>query len=850
MPPTEDRPHITVPVDRFRRSESYTPHVRPRRQKPGPPPGGRHAHGEALFRAIEAAVSASTVRREAARVSVATATPGLYLEFESFPELQLAIESLEKRRGKDPARRIEVVAVTERTKRADDTEKRVEVATVFVPDTEVRHFLKQIEKYARKEPRAKGERRHENTYDRIAHIRLATLRALWTDDEAGYPATENEPIWWEVWLRSTDGRELDRFREFADQVGIRLYERFFRFDDRIVILAYASPGLLSASLDVLGDIAELRRAKETPAFFVAQDATEQEEWVADLVKRTKESDDDAPSVCILDTGVTRGHPLLAHSLSGKDCHTCDPAWGVHDHHGHGSEMAGLALYGDLVPILSSSAPVALTHRLESVKILPPNGKNPPELYGAITAEAVSRPEVAVPTRLRVFSMAVTAPDSRDRGQPTSWSSAIDALAAGRSLDPAERGLVYLDDGEEPKRRLFVISAGNVCANRLEKEYLARCDVEPVHDPAQAWNALTVGAYTEKGVIQDRSWRDWTPLANPGDLSPWSTTSLTFQARWPIKPDVVLEGGNVAYDGAGNIDFPCDDLSVLTTFYRPSEKLLVTTWATSAAAAQGARMCAIIWAQYPFLWPETVRALVVHSAEWTPAMKAHLANATSKAERLRLVRRYGFGVPRLQRALRSANHAVTLLVQDSIHPFDGGRMREIHFHELPWPADVLAALGDKTVRVRITLSYFVEPNPARRGWRNRFRYQSHGLRFEIKSPTESLDEFRKRLNREALDEEEGRPGHMADSGQWFLGPRARNRGSLHSDILVGFGADIAQRGVIAVYPVSGWWKDMKHRDRSKQGGRYSLVVSIETEDVEADVWTPVAQQVGVPVAVDL
>jgi hypothetical protein len=62
------------------------------------------------------------------------------------------------------------------------------------------------------------------------------------------------------------------------------------------------------------------------------------------------------------------------------------------------------------------------------------------------------------------------------------------------------------------------------------------------------------------------------------------------------------------------------------------------------------------------------------------------------------------------------------------------------------------------------------------------------------------------------------------------------------------ADLAERGVIAVYPVSGWWKDQPKRDRSDFGARYALVVSIETPGVETDIWTPVAQQVGLPVVV--
>jgi len=199
-------------------------------------------------------------------------------------------------------------------------------------------------------------------------------------------------------------------------------------------------------------------------------------------------------------------------------------------------------------------------------------------------------------------------------------------------------------------------------------------------------------------------------------------------------------------------------------------------------------------------------------------------------------------------LRSANDALTLVVQSSIHPFKGGKLRELHLFDLPWPRDVLAGLGATPVRLRITLSYFIEPNPGRRGWKKRHRYASHGLRFEVKSPTESTDEFHKRLNKKALEEDEAKPTTGGDSSEWYLGEQARNRGSLHSDFLSCNAADLAERGVIAVYPVSGWWKDQPKRDRSAKGARYALVVSIETPGVATDIWTPVAQQVGLVVAI--
>jgi hypothetical protein len=239
-------------------------------------------------------------------------------------------------------------------------------------------------------------------------------------------------------------------------------------------------------------------------------------------------------------------------------------------------------------------------------------------------------------------------------------------------------------------------------------------------------------------------------------------------------------------------------------------------------------------------------LIVHSAKWTRPMEAHLRGAGGKRGRAKLVRRYGFGVPNLDRALKSANDALTLVAQSTIHPFSEGKMREMHVHQLPWPKDALEELGETAVRVRVTLSYFIEPNPGRRGWLRRHRYASYGLRFDLKYPTETSDEFRKRLNQRALDEDEDKPATDSGAASWYLGELARNKGSIHSDIWVGTAADLAERGWVGIYPVSGWWKDQPKRDRSANGARYALVLSIETEAEGVDIWTPVAQQIGIPI----
>ena len=830
-------------------SEAYRRPPRKIEGKPLPAPGDRAGHARSLRAELEAASAAGTARRTGQQLRVEGAIPGVYVVFESFPGIEIVFERLDPRQGKIHP---ELVSVREGVLNGE----RIELATVFIPDGKLGYFLRRIEQYLSTSSQEKP--RNRELVDRIRSIGLASLEQIWTDAPAEFPGGDNS-VWWEVWLRRRDGHEIERVRAFALQVGVDVGLRTLGFPDRIVVLLRATASQLAHALDVLDDLAELRRPRVPAELIAMEPAVEQADWVHELQGRTTAAPDGSPAACIVDTGVYQAHPLLSHSLQPADCHACDPTWHVADHSGHGTEMAGLALYGDLGKAFLSGDIIRLRHGLESVKFLPPTGTNPPELYGAVTAAAASLVEIQAPRRRRVFSIATTAeaetPPSNQRdvtvGQPSSWSAAVDALAAGLAIDVTGDGMVFLDDAEESAKRLFLLSAGNI--NEFDDDYLTRCDLEPVEDPGQAWNAVTIGAYTELTTLDpaEQGYDGWTPLAPHGELSPYSRTSVPFHRSWPAKPDVVLEGGNVARSPEGTaFDWPYSFQSLTTKRPLPDARLLTVTRQTSAATAQAAHLSASILAEYPNIWPETLRALLIHSAEWTPAMRARLDAARLRQPRDALRRRYGMGVPDLLRATRSATDALTLVAEDVIHPFDGdGRMREMHLHNLPWPVDVLADLGGAPVLLRVTLSYFIEPNPARRGWARRYSYASHGLRFDVRRATESNVDFRKRINQLALAEEERRPpSHGSDAAEWYFGPDYRVSGALHADIWRGTAADLAQRGAIAIYPVTGWWKERPSHDHSERGARYALVVSIETPDQDVDIWTPVAQEVGIPIEI--
>lgn len=785
------------------------------------PPQNRTTHGNALkrqLRALERDLAAQAAELEG----------GLQVEFAGFPGVELAFESLPRERSG-----IELLNVR---REGDAT-----YATVFVPEGKLAHFERLVEDYLNERRGARNQALdNRRLIDTIREIRAATLRALWTDDLAVLPAANEPPFWWEVWLPIRGDREasVQAFTTVATAQEIRIAQGALTFPERTVLLAYASTDQMSRSVLLLNSIAELRRAKETAEFFDSLPPAEQQEWLDELLDRTQFAGvgDNTPHVCLLDTGINNGHALLAAALSDADLHTVEPAWGTNDAEGHGTALAGLALVGNLTEVLDHEGLVQVHHRLESVKLLRHDGDNGNDArhHGYLTTEAIARPEITAPARRRVFGLAITARDNRDRGKPSAWSAAIDRLAADA-------------DGDGANPRLIVVAAGNINDNNAWIQYPASNGTDSIHDPGQAWNALTVGAFTDLVHMTEPDTGGYQPVATVGGLSPFSTSSLTWQAQWPLKPDVVLEGGNAGEDALGAVTMA--SLSLLTTSHMPQERLFTTTNATSAATALATRMAAQLMAAYPALRPETIRALILHSADWTDDMRRMFLPAASeptKNDYARLVRHCGFGVPNLRRAQWSVSNSLTMIVEEELHPFtrQGSKnptLRDMQLHRLPWPLHELEELDATEVEMRVTLSYFVEPNPSQRG-RSRYRYESHGLRFDVKRPHESIAEFRARVNRAARDEEEGTYTTGDDSG-WRIGKQNRHKGSLHSDVWRGPAVDLASRGVLAVYPALGWWKTRTGLERWDKPARYSLIVSIHAPEVEVDLYNAVATQIA-------
>lgn len=790
------------------------------------PTRNREQHGKFLRKKFDEIFDQSSTQKQVAALQH---KEGTYLEFRGQKNFDLTISSLDNAR--EGVRLLNV--------RTDDAEGTR--ATVYVPKGKENYFIKRVEDYSTK-TRKSGNPANKDLVESIEDVNLARLEAFWVNKKVPIPT--DDPVSCEIWLSVMgEGYETveSKFISSCSALEIECEDGSIHFPERMVKLIRANRAQLKNLIAGPFDIAEIRPAEKLTGFYDRQKRSEQKILVDDLLARTTFGDSNA-TICILDTGINAGHPLIDNALEDNCIQSVEPTWGTSDHDGHGTEMAGVALYHDLRERLNSAAPVIVPHQLESVKILPPFNSNDPKLYGYITQQAISLAEIEKPSANRVICMAVTSHDQNvGDGSPSSWSGAIDNIASGAQ-------------GQGGKR-LFLVSAGNVHPDELaelkDDDYTNANGLHSIESPAQAWNAITVGAYSNSTQIKDSLHDDHTPVANVGQLSPYSATSKLWKAKWPIKPEILCDGGNMASDGTNYTDLA--DLSLLTTSHEPTKRLFSTIWGTSSATAQAAHMAARIMAEYPGILPETVRALLIHSAEWTDEMKKQFCNSDEKKSDLgNLLRFCGYGIPNLDRALECMNNSVNLIIEGELQPYQKGKkMKDMHLHKIPWPKEALRDLGEEKATLRVTLSYFVEPGPGEIGWKDKYRYPSCGLRFDVINHNQSREDFLKRINVKMRGEDEKDKGEgTTGNDDWTLGVNNRNVGSIHSDFKIMSAVDLCDAEYIAVYPVIGWWRERTYLKRFNSKVRYSLIVTISTPEVETDLYTPIINQIKQPITIEV
>jgi hypothetical protein len=779
----------------------------------------RREHGQRLARDLDQlrAMFASSMERQAL-YGIPEKKRGSAISITSRPGQPLDVGTLKLETRDYSVLGVKLIK-TRRNHDSNENETTRQQARVFYTQKGFEQLLNRLDEYIDWKPGRPRRPLNFWLFEGAESFDEMGIEGYWNDDRGRMPRTAKRAEW-EVWTRASLSEELD---DAMRELEISSRGNVTEFQDIAVHNMLATRAQIQELIIGTGAIVELRGASN----FVARDhdipPSLRQERVHELAARVQSAQVTDPIVTLLDTGVARTHPLLKQSLPANRCYTVNPRWDPFDSNGHGTCMAGVALFGDLSSALNSTGPITLTANLESVTVSEP-GSNARLPARDALARAVNLVERNPGNR--VYCLAATSVGEAESGIPTSTSATLDKLAFG--------------DGEDT--RLFCTAVGNVDTAATNPYQISQYDrlneFHGIQSPAQSFNALSVGAATQLRSIANL-------VAPVGDLSPTSRTALSWDDERAHKPDIVMEGGNHIIRSCGKTSQPHPNDMVMTTG-RDFQKMPITiTGETSAATAAAARLAAKVMHRYPGIRPETVRGLIVNSARWTEAMEARMKllvrrGMSESRAAYHILSCYGWGIPDEDRLFNSADNALTLLVEDTMQPYErtktSSKLHEMKFFKLPWPDDALRKLGGTQIQVRCTLSYFAEPNPGNTSRGEHRLYAGHRLKFGFKRYREHDDDLQLRFNsaagssRNSFDED---TSIATDDDRWLLG-RFKNRGTLHQDIWTGPAYELVDRDAICVAPNNGWWSGEAEAD--ERIVNFSLIVTVSSPEVKARLFT--------------
>ncbi len=514
--------------------------------------------------------------------------------------------------------------------------------------------------------------------------------------------------------------------------------------------------------------------------------------------------EDAPLIGIIDSGVN-DHPFLADIVAGAIGVPAD--LGTADVWGHGTRVAGVAVFGDLRAQLAAGA-LQRGARICAAKVVNDRGDfDDRRLVPSQMREAITTLNLRFGCRIFVVALA----DRRrvfDGGKVGTWAATLDELA--RELDV-----------------VIIVSSGNRSprgGNRLEQavteypRYLLE-DANRFFEPAGALNVITVGALAHgEGLDPDRAEdvgvRPITLLHEPAPFS-----RIGPGPGGATKPDVVEIGGTLIFDPIvarlrGGEDV--GSAGVLTLYHSYLDRLFTAGSGTSYAAPRVAFGAAQILTRFPHASANLVRALIVGSAEIPQPAQERLQLLGVDATRAICEH----GLVDLERAAFSDDARVTLYAEDEL------ALDHFAVYRIPIPEAFQAGNGERCIRV--TLAF--DP-PVRH---TRTDYAGVGMSFRLIrgcQPDLIFEHYRKR------EQDDGPFPELAGRYNCNLvpGPQAREKGTVQS-ATVTFKRGIEDYGdsyYLVVRCESGW---ATHVDRQQ----FAVVIEL-LQKAEVQLYERVRQR---------
>ncbi|WDQ19091.1 S8 family peptidase [Rhodopirellula sp. P2] len=397
-----------------------------------------------------------------------------------------------------------------------------------------------------------------------------------------------------------------------------------------------------------------------------------------------------PSVCVVDSGTTSNHPLLANNIGHAEAVLTNSTT-VADEHGHGTMVGGLAVFGNIRACYESgefSSPITLF----SARVL--NDENRFDDETLIIHQMRRAIEVfyASPYNCRVFNISLGINDAwlQHNDRQSLWAESLDILAREYnvclvvSAGNHSLGLAFTaDDAEE------------VVASYPEYLFHEECGL---CEPATAAIPITVGAIAAEDTIAIPVGRREDDLNRPiaEAFQPSPTTRFGPGIGGAIKPEFVAPGGNTTFQGFSSLRQVDDDpgLAVMSFSNEPTQELFAFDIGTSYAASVVARSASLLWSHVHEQFGEEpqanlIRALLASSAS-VPDPTYQLLHDEHGEEGIR--RACGYGLVDDDFAFDSGDRRVTLIHQGSM-PLD-----TFAVYEVPAPLEFRQAEGHKHVTI--------------------------------------------------------------------------------------------------------------------------------------------------------
>lgn len=521
--------------------------------------------------------------------------------------------------------------------------------------------------------------------------------------------------------------------------------------------------------------------------------------------------EEAPGIVVLDSGLATGHPLLGSAIG--DAQSFLPGEGAHDENGHGTHVAGLALYGDFERHLRAGAFVP-TLRLFSGRVLDKDNNATGFVENHIE-KAVRH--FAEQHGCRIFNLSLG-----DANKPYS----------GGHL----KGLsVTLDTLSRELNVLFVVSAGNHRIGEESPDGLEWRDNYPnyllddawrIVDPAPALNALTVGSLAR----HNQSWNSQThthdpsevPIAQPEQPSPFTRGGYSVDGA--IKPELLAHGGNWAINtrASHSLMERVAGLGVVSTNHQFAKgHPFAVDIGTSMAAPQVAHVAASILREHPDADANFIRALLCLNAFMPEASQKLIEQDKS----FRSV--CGYGQVNEESLHRSLENAVTLIA--------GGTTvnKRHHFYEIPIPDEFVSGGKRRLREIAVALAY----TPPVRSTRVKYRATRIDFRLVTAPDLEHVTTmFNKATEKDDYE-------NIPELKTATIGQQARSKGTVQADFwrFRQFNAKSKLRNqklfVVVTRNDFPWGENLCDTEEA-----YSLLVSLrDQENEEARLYSRVKMQ---------